>query len=322
MAGILAIVFLAVLSAPFALVAFGGGSRPPVMESIRAPFADVDFSDLPERRTFQARDGMALAYRRYRGDGAGAVIALHGSSTEGRSLHPLARSLSNDGYTVYVPDIRGHGDSGERGDVAHADQLVEDVADLARHVRQAGSQAPVSLVGFSSGGGLALKYAGSGQGRPIDQLVLVAPMLGIDSAPYTDDNEHAREGEWTKPFVPRIVGLSMLNAAGIHAFDGLPVIAFAVDPADEDATATYSHRLLKAMNPENHRALLEAVPCPVTVLAGDRDEVFTAASYPEAVHAVRPEAEVRLIEDTGHVGMTLEPDALSAISASLPDARD
>lgn len=315
---LIALVVLAVLAAvPFGLVAFGTRPPPPPMGSIGDPFADVDFSDMPGRRTLAARDGTELAYRRYGGDGDVAVLALHGSSTQGRSLHPLAKALSRRGMAVFVPDIRGHGRSGRRGDVDYIGQPEDDIADFTAHIRERRPDAKIVLLGFSSGGGLALRYAGSGRAQGLERLVLVSPMLGIDAPPYTDPNPNATDAVWARPFVPRIVGLSILNAFGVHAFDSLPVIAYAVDPDNDGATARYSHRLLASMNPTDYLALLEETPCPITLLAGEGDEVFTAASYAPAVHAVRPEAGVRLIEGVGHVGMTLQPEALDAIAGAV-----
>jgi hypothetical protein len=37
------------------------------------------------------------------------VIAIHGSSAQSASIHPLGKALSAEGIAVYAPDIRGHG---------------------------------------------------------------------------------------------------------------------------------------------------------------------------------------------------------------------
>lgn len=299
------------------LIMFGSQPAPPPMASVSQPFEKADRADLPEKRTLEARDGTALAYRHYRGDGQAAVLALHGSSADGRSLHSLARALSQAGASVWVPDLRGHGDSGRPGDVDHISQLEEDVADFLRHIRESQPEAPVTLLGFSSGGGLALRHAGRSDAEPIDQLVLLSPMLGIESAPYREENPHADATDWARPFVPRIIALTLLNRLGIHTLDHLPVIAFAVDPDASWATPTYSHRLLASINPQDHRALLKDVEAPVTLLAGARDQVFTAEAYAPAVQEVRPEAEVRLIPGVDHVGMTLDLEALQAVTSAM-----
>ena len=142
-------------------------------------------------------------------------------------------------------------------------------------------------------------------------------MLGIDAPTYTADNPHAGDETWSNPYVPRIIGLSILNGLGIHAFDHLLVIGFATDPADNRATASYSHRLLRSMNPQDHRALLRDTAAPVTVLAGTDDQVFAADQFAPTVHAVRPEAEVQLVDRVDHIGMTLDPAALAAVRAAV-----
>jgi hypothetical protein len=60
------LVIVAVLVAAFGLaIALGGPGEPPPMSSINDPFKDVDFSDLPERSHFTARDGAKVAFRAY-----------------------------------------------------------------------------------------------------------------------------------------------------------------------------------------------------------------------------------------------------------------
>jgi alpha-beta hydrolase superfamily lysophospholipase len=45
-------------------------------------------------------------------------------------MNPLAKALNAAGATVYAPHIRGHGESGRRGDIDYIGQLDDDLADL------------------------------------------------------------------------------------------------------------------------------------------------------------------------------------------------
>ncbi len=175
----------------------------------------------------------------------------------------------------------------------------------------------MTLLGFSSGGGLALNAAGQGHAGGIAELLLVSPMLGIKAASSTADNPNARADKWAHPDIPRMIGLTILNQLGIHAFDSLPVIVFAAGDG-ADLTPRYSHRLLLAMNPQDTQTLLKNVPAPITLLAGDKDEVFASAEYARTVHETRPQAEVRLVPGMGHVDMTIRPAALEAIAQAIP----
>jgi alpha-beta hydrolase superfamily lysophospholipase len=56
------------------------------------------------------------------------------------------------GFSVYVPDLRGHGADGRLGDIDYLGQLDDDLADLIEVVRREHPQAAVTLVGPSSHG--------------------------------------------------------------------------------------------------------------------------------------------------------------------------
>ncbi len=137
----LAIVIVAALAG---MIAFGTGDPPPPLASIGAPFERVDFRDLPAVERVAARDGSRIAFRRWpisppeepKGATKLVVVAIHGSSATSASLHPLAKALRAQGIPVYAPDIRGHGGTGVRGDIDHAGQLDDDLADFAAAARR------------------------------------------------------------------------------------------------------------------------------------------------------------------------------------------
>src|SRR4051812_7660350 len=74
------------------------------------------------------------------------VVLLHGFTHTGRSWDPVAERLA-ERYRALAPDIRGHGEAGERRPVA----VAECVADVAEAV-----PAGFALAGYSIGGRLAL----------------------------------------------------------------------------------------------------------------------------------------------------------------------
>src|SRR6185503_8677941 len=85
----------------------------------------VDLTGLPRLSVFRARDRGRLGYRAYppaaaaRGGHDRAAILIHGSSASSVTMNALAKALAAAGVAVYVPDIRGHGQSGPRGDIAY-----------------------------------------------------------------------------------------------------------------------------------------------------------------------------------------------------------
>ena len=52
-------------------------------------------------------------------------------------MNAVAKALAEAGVTAVALDIRGHGASGTRGDIAYPGQLDDDLADLIAELRKA-----------------------------------------------------------------------------------------------------------------------------------------------------------------------------------------
>ncbi len=314
---IICIIILIVIGTLIAMIAFGGGAPPAPLASITSAFQKVDFSDLPAAETVAGRSG-PIAFRVWPAKPRPqqpelTVIAIHGSSASSHSLHPLAKALSAEGITAYAPDIRGHGGTGQRGDIDYAAQLDDDLADFAAEVRSRQPAADLVLLGFSSGGGFALHVAGSAAANMFARIVLLAPMLG----PYAPT---ARPGKspWVTPYIPRIMAIMLLNRLGIRAFDHWPVLAFGIPPARADLlTGLYSFRLMRAFGTLDYAADLRNAKAPLAILAGEEDELFFADKFEPAVKAVSVDVAVTIIPGINHIEMITDPRAVPAIAAAI-----
>ncbi|MBX5465506.1 MAG: alpha/beta fold hydrolase, partial [Clostridia bacterium] len=129
----------------------------------------------PDRlETFRAEDGTVLLLRRWQGRGGrrGDILLLHGAGAHGGLYEPLAAELATRGWSVWLPDLRGHGASGgRRGDVERFEVYARDLAPLAGRLA-----APRFLWGESMGGLVALELALEQPGE-WSGLVLSAPAL-------------------------------------------------------------------------------------------------------------------------------------------------
>ena len=293
-------------------------TRPPELSSISAARGTVDLSTLPAAERFQARDGSALGFRHYAPAGAStgrAAIVVHGSSgSSGGTIHALSSALAARGVETWAVDIRGHGSSGTRGDIGYVGQLEDDLTDFVAVVRKTAPTAPLTLVGHSSGGGFALRVAGSPIQKLFERTVLLAPYLGYD-APTTRPNS----GGWANADIPRIVGLLALRKAGISCCEALPVLAFAVPPnSEKNLVATYTDRLMRnfAVNGDFRRDLANASG-PLTIISGADDELMFAEKYAEAVRGARRPVDVKLIDGINHMGIVSVPRAVSAIAEDV-----
>jgi len=290
--------------------------RPPHLASISDTVRAVDRSTMPGLERFLARDGTTLAYRHYPARAAStgrAAILVHGSSGSSVAIHALADALGARGVESFAVDIRGHGASGMRGDIGYLGQLEDDLADFVALVRKSVPSAPLTLIGHSSGGGFTLRVAASPIQNLFARTVLLAPYLGYD-APTNRPNS----GGWASPDLPRIIALRTLREIGITCCDALPVLAFAVPPNSEKIlTSTYSARLLRNFATSGYRSDLAAAKMPVTVFSGADDELMLADKYAEAIHAVKPSVDVKLIEGVNHMAIVSAPKAISVIADDI-----
>jgi alpha-beta hydrolase superfamily lysophospholipase len=299
-------------------IAWGGPRQPTPMASIAQPFRNVDFHALPAVERFTARDGASLAFRRYPAAAPpasapvrGSVVLIHGSSAGSRSLHVLAQAAALAGYAAYALDMRGHGDSGPHGRIGHVGQLEEDLEDLAASVEPA---RPRTLLGFSSGGGFALRFASDRRQALFDGYLLLSPFLSQDAP-----TQRPGSGGWVSVGVPRWVAISIVNGLGMTAFNDLPVTAFAVEASNPAGLTTqYSFALAQNFRPRpDYRGDIAAARQPMAVLVGQRDEAFHAERFAEVFAARAPAVPVTVLPGLGHIAVTLEPAAIQAIISTL-----
>jgi alpha-beta hydrolase superfamily lysophospholipase len=305
--GAAALLLTALVAAPVA--------RPPELQSISKARGTVDLSTLPAIERFQARDGTALGFRHYPVTGAStgrAAIVVHGSSgSSGSTIHALSMALAARGVESWAVDIRGHGASGTRGDIGYVGQLEGDLADFVAVLRNTAPSAPLTLIGHSSGGGFALRVAGSSIQNLFERTVLLAPYLGYD-APSSRPNA----GGWASPDIPRILGLLALRKIGINCCEALPVLAFAVPPNSEARLVpTYTDRLMRNFAvSSDYRRDFAAASKPLTVISGADDELMFADKYSEVVRGAAKPVEVKLIDGINHMGIVSAPKAVSMIA--------
>jgi alpha-beta hydrolase superfamily lysophospholipase len=310
--GIAALTLTAMIATPL--------ERLPELTSISKAARAVDRSTMPPLSRFSARDGTELAYRHYpaRGPSSGKIaILVHGSSGSSVAVHGLADALAARGVETYAPDIRGHGGSGSRGDVGFIGQLENDMADFVAVVRNTSPAEPLTLLGHSAGGGFALRVAGSQVQDLFSRTVLLAPYLGHDAP-----TNRPESGGWAKADIPRFLGLTALAKLGIDCCEGLPTLAFAVAANSERIlNPTYSYRLMRNFATRSYQLDLAAARHPVTLISGANDELMLADKYADAVHAVSPSVEVKLIDGVDHMGIVGNAQGVAAVADYVANAR-
>jgi len=262
----------------------------------------IDYSSIPSTKPYQCRDGALLNHRYYPSNSDTVLVLLHGSGWHSQYFLPLAEYISSENIAhVYTPDLRGHGKNPiKRGDISYINQLVDDIADFVETIRKAHPHSKLIISGHSSGGGLAVRFAGSKYGKEADAYLLLSPYLKYNAPTMKLDS-----GGWASAHMPRIVGLSMLNNAKIPWFNYLPVIDFNMPETYRDGTETlsYSFRLNTGYAPSNYKKDFISIKQKVLVLVGKADESFIPENFLPELSKYKEDVEVNLLENTTHMGI-------------------
>jgi alpha-beta hydrolase superfamily lysophospholipase len=250
------------------------------------------------------------AYRLYPATGnqaAGSVVLVHGASASSRSMHAPAKAFAAAGFAAYAIDVRGHGASGSRGHIGYIGHLDRDLEDFVAQVRP---PAPSTLVGFSAGGGFALRVAGSARQALFDSYLLLAPFVGQDAPTHRKS-----VGGLVSIGLPRLIAIHTLDAMGVRAFQDLVVTRYPTsDSAQSESTSAYSFALATNFRPpRDYVATIRAARQPVELIVGDADEAFDAAAYEPMLRELGQPWPVTRLPKVGHLPLIIDARAVAVI---------
>jgi len=222
----------------------------------------------------------------------GAVTIVHDAGEHGGRFLRVARALASAGWSIALPDLRGHGRSeGEIGHSAGISEVVRDLGDVQDHLAYRQPEAPRVLIGQGLGALYCLAYACE---RPegIAAVVLSAPLLepafDVPAAP--------------SGFFKRFKKLAPTTPGRI----GWRSEALSQDPGErrartEDAlvrdviTVGAAAQAVEAA--QRYRPRVAGLPMPVLILQGGSDTIVRA----ESVRALSgPSLRIEILPGLGH----------------------
>lgn len=223
----------------------------------------------------------------------GTVLIVHGLGEHVGRYAALAARLNAWGWQVLGFDHRGHGRSqGPRGGLAHADDLLRDLA-LALDAARAAGPGPLVLLGHSLGGLVAARFVAEGLRapkadwhRPVDALVLSSPAL--------DPGMNAAQKLLLAVLGPLAPGLAVGNGLkpGWISRDPAVVAAYVTDPLVHDrVTPRLARFILDAAALVQSRAPRWSLPTLLLWAGSDRcvapagSAAFAAAAPKEVLRA-------------------------------------
>lgn len=129
------------------------------------------------------KNGEKLAYHKI-GSGLKIIIMIHGNICSGEYLVDYAKYIKQ-GFTIFIPDMRGYGDSSYKNKIECIADFTSDLDDFVSCLKLNF----FALLGWSAGGCICMDYAAKHPSR-VWALVLIES-VGIHGCPMFDDNGKA-----------------------------------------------------------------------------------------------------------------------------------
>jgi pimeloyl-ACP methyl ester carboxylesterase len=238
------------------------------------------------------------------------LLLIHGGRDHARNWDWVAQDLRRD-YHIVAPDLRGHGDSqwSVGGNYSMIDYTL-DVAQLLDALRLF----PITIIGHSLGGSIALQYTGTYPDR-VRKIVAIEG-LGPPPGMIVDKPAHVRMQEW----IAEMKSLSRRHPRRYRNLDEAIARMREANPnlnaeqarhltihgcyRDEDGTYLWKFdNYVRAASPylfnmKDAREIWEQITCPVLLLRGTE----SWASDPEKDGRARSFRDYRAIniERAGH----------------------
>ena len=276
----------------------------------------------PRASGFTNTTPVPLYWATYGREGAPRLLVLHGGPGAHHDyLLPQMLALAEK-YEVIFYDQRGGGQSKteDRSPITWETH----VADLGLVVRELVGE-PLSIVGYSWGGLLAVLYTVEAFERRNEATLAPARLVLIDPAPVT----RTYRAQFEANFAERQSGASVLRLREELARSGLrerdpdayrqrafelSVAGYFADPARaRDLTpfrviGRVQQQVWESLGDFDLLQRVEQVEIPVLILHGRHDPIPLDAS--EALAGALPDARLVILEHSGHVPYVEEPETL------------
>jgi 2-succinyl-6-hydroxy-2,4-cyclohexadiene-1-carboxylate synthase len=237
------------------------------------------------------------------------VLLLHGFTHTGSSWEPVVAALG-ERYRSLTPDLRGHGSAWNQTPVT-LEAVLADLEPLT-------SPGPVTLVGYSMGGRIALHCALAWP-HSVERLVLIGASPGIAEPAERDERRRADEhladeieASSIEEFVERWAQTSVL--AGISPKAKLR--------AQRDRLRNHPAGLARALRGVGSGALpplwerLGELRVPVTLIVGEKDAKFRQIAA--AMQAAVAQAHLVVVPGAGHAVHLEAPERVAEIITRSP----
>lgn len=242
--------------------------RPGGEDNLRNEWAREGDPKIIEKAGTVDRGGLTLSYTAFLPENAkAALLIVHGISEHRGRYRRLQNDLARHGYAVYSYDQRGFGQSaGARTHVERYTELLLDLKEMLRFVREQHPDLKAVIIGHSFGGAVSGTFC-IDYPTDADALVLSAPAYDVPSLPFR---------------------LHLLGYLLDHLIPGRPIrypsepiklsrdpevgVAFRNDPLVQSAGTPRFYVQFRMMNRYFHQNA-EKIVLPTLILQGSEDRI-------------------------------------------------
>ena len=240
------------------------------------------------------------------------VVALHGFTGSGKDFEPLRECL-DPRFEVTAPDFPGHGDLTNQRDpsaysLAEHLNTISDATDAANE--------PITLLGYSMGGRLALHWALAHPER-VRRLILIGASPGLRTH---DEREERIRGDQALAQFIRVEGLNKFLKYWNTKTFFKPLLALPPDRLDPilirrqknspEALALSLEHVGTGILPSLWNRLTE-LKCRTDLVVGQHDGKFIEIAH--AMAERMPKSRISIIEDAGHAVHLEKPQDLATL---------
>ncbi len=244
---------------------------------------------------------LQLSYTDY---GAGRpVVLIHGWPLSKEMWEYQVDDLVSAGLRVIAYDRRGFGHSAKPWQGYDYDSLTEDLRDIMDHL----DLRDAVLVGFSMGGGEAVRYLSRYGSERVSKLVLVSavpPFLaktpnnpeGVDQSVFEEIMANLKEDRigFLDDFGKKFFGVSLMNhPVSAPLLDYYRMLASVASPRATQQCAI-------AFAQTDFRADVQAIRVPTLIIHGDADQTVPIKASSDRTAAMISGSQYLVYEDAPH----------------------
>jgi acylglycerol lipase len=271
---------------------------------------------LDKPQFIKASDGIDLAYytKIVRSKPVAVLIFLHGGGAySGAVYQNLAEGLKTKyNVSVYLSDIRGHGNSGgPRGDSLSVEQVWEDLKLLINYVKERNPGIPLYLGGHSSGSGLILNYLTWDKKANVDGYFFVSPQFGYRSATARENIKSPFTTVRYWVFILSAISEGRLFGHTTAVYFNYPEKIVALQPL---MLKSITRNMSVSMTPHNPQEQFRKIDKPFGLFVGEKDELFVPEKivkyFDYSDKKIQVKSVSKIMENENHLSILLSVDEL------------